>query len=317
MKNNCITSTFIGLAVGDALGVPVEFRSRESLRQNPVVDMRSFGTHEQPKGTWSDDSSLTFCLTESLCNGYDLKDISIKFAQWYSELIWTQHGKVFDIGNTTRRAIEEFLRNNKTRPMLGGSSEYDNGNGSLMRISPLVYYIKDVSIEKRFDIIKDISKLTHGHIRSTISCFIYLEFFIEVINGLKLKDAYDKMKRTVNNFLLANPICSQKEIDTFNRVLTSDIETYKEDEIKSGGYVVHTLEASLWCLLNTNSYSEAVLKAVNLGDDTDTTATVVGAIAGMHYGLSEIPKEWIESLVRKEDIFNLSNQFAKKYGYES
>ena len=159
--------------------------------------------------------------------------------------------------------------------------------------------------------------MTHGHIRSVISCFIYLEFFIEILNGHSLKDAYAKMKATVRNFLLTSPICSQKEIDIFNRVLLSDIETYKEDEIHSGGYVVHTLEDSLWCLLQTNSYSEAVLKAVNLGEDTDTTATVVGAIAGMHYGLEDIPTEWITSLVRKEDIIELSNRFDKKYGQDT
>ena len=316
MKNNIIQSTFIGLAVADALGVPVEFESRKVLKGNPVTDMRSYGSHHQPKGTWSDDSSLTFCLAESLCKKYDINDIAKKSALWYHEKIWTPHGFVFDIGNTTRKAIETYLRG--TPPSLcGGNTEYDNGNGSLMRISPLAFYIKDFPLEKRFDVIKEVSQTTHGHIRSIICCFIYLEFFIELLNKNELTIAYKNTKEKVNTFLKNNPICSQKEIDVFKRVLNNNIKELTEEEINSGGYVIDTLEASIWCLLNSTNYSDAVLKAVNLGDDTDTTATVVGAIAGMYYGLNNIPEDWINCLARKEDIYKLSEQFAKKYGYES
>ncbi|SEC82739.1 ADP-ribosylglycohydrolase [Tenacibaculum sp. MAR_2009_124] len=321
MKNNCITSTFIGLAVGDALGVPVEFRSRESLKLNPVVDMRSFGTHEQPKGTWSDDSSLTFCLAESLCNGYDLKDISIKFIQWMGEQIWTPHGYVFDIGIQTRKAIYQLIDIINTKEyedlklLKYNDNEYTNGNGSLMRIIPLLFILKGKSILDQFETIWHVSSLTHPHIRSAIGCLIYLNFAEHILNGNSIKEAYVKMKTKISKFLKDRKI-SEYERNHFSRILDKNIKELKESSVNSGGYVVHTLEASLWCLLNTNSYSEAVLKAVNLGDDTDTTATVVGAIAGLYYGLNEIPKEWIESLVKKEDIFYLSNRFAKKYGYE-
>lgn len=322
MKKNIIKSTFIGLAVADALGVPVEFKDREELKQTPVTDMRAFGTHHQPKGTWSDDSSLSFCLAESLCQGYDLVDISYKFIQWMNAEIWTPHGSVFDIGIQTRKAIYQLIdiinkKDYKELEILKYSDdEYTNGNGSLMRIIPLLFYIKDKKINDQFNIIWYVSSLTHPHIRSAISCLIYLKLAEHILNGFSIIDSYKKMQKEITAFFSERNISSYEQ-NHFSRILKQDISSLKEEHISSSGYVLHTLEASLWCLLNTSSYSEAVLKAVNLGDDTDTTATVVGAIAGMHYGMYNIPQEWIDSLVRKDDIILLSQEFAKKYGHEN
>ena len=301
---NLVKSAIFGVCVGDALGVPVEFRSREELKRSPVTRMRAMGTHRQPLGTWSDDSSLTLCLAESLCNGYDLEDIALKFLQWYNTEIWTPHGNIFDIGIATRQAIYRISKG--VIPQLcGGTSEFDNGNGSLMRILPLLFYIKDFSIEKRFDVIKEVSSITHGHIRSVISCFIYLEFLIEILIKSEKLEAYQKMQTKVKDFLNNSPICSQNEMDLFDRILKNDISKYPEDIIKSSGYVLHSLEASLWCFLNSKNYSEAVLKAVNLGEDTDTTAAITGGIAGIFYGFENIPEEWVVELVRKDDIEKL------------
>ncbi len=301
---NIIKSGIFGVCIGDALGVPVEFRSREELKRLPVTDMRAFGTHHQPKGTWSDDSSLTLCLADELTKGYNLEKIGQSFVKWRNYGHWTPHGKVFDIGIATSQAIYRISRG--TSPVLcGGTSESDNGNGSLMRILPLLFYIKDFSIERRFDVVKDVSSITHGHIRSVISCFIYLEFLIEILNKSEKLESYQKMQTKVKDFLNNNPICSQNEMDLFDRILNNDISTFSEDEIKSSGYVLHSLEASLWCFLNSESYSEAVLKAVNLGEDTDTTGAITGGIAGIFYGFDNIPQEWIDDLVRKDDIEKL------------
>ena len=180
-----------GVAVGDALGVPVEFEDREELQLNPVTDMLEYGTYNQPKGTWSDDSSLTFCLAESLIDGYNLVDIARKFVDWKNEKIWTPHGKVFDIGNITLRSInklerilsdENYAELNKlwTKDENAASS---NGNGSLMRILPLVLHIKDLDIEERYDWTKKISSITHAHVRSVMACFYYLEFAKKIIDG--------------------------------------------------------------------------------------------------------------------------------------
>lgn len=309
---NTVKAGILGLCIGDALGVPVEFRSREQLKRSPVTKMRALGTHHQPAGTWSDDSSLALCLADSLCNGYDPENIALKFLQWYNAEIWTPHGRVFDIGIATRQAIHKISKG--IAPQLcGGTSEYDNGNGSLMRILPLLFYIKNFKIEQRFDIIKEVSSITHAHIRSVLACFIYIEFLLEITNGTGKDEAYKKMQLSVINFLDYNPVCSQNEMDQFERILKNNIAGYPEDEIKSSGYVLHSLEASLWCFLNSESYSEAVLKAVNLGEDTDTTGAITGGIAGIYYGFENIPQEWIAELVKKDDIAALCEKLGNKY----
>ncbi|MEG1590268.1 ADP-ribosylglycohydrolase family protein [Chryseobacterium sp.] len=316
---NIVKAGIFGVCIGDALGVPVEFRSRDQLKRSPVTTMRALGTHRQPAGTWSDDSSLMLCLADSLCKGYDLEDIALKFLQWYNAEVWTPHGSVFDIGIATSQAIHRISKG--TSPTLcGGTSEFDNGNGSLMRILPLLFYIKYFPIEKRFDIVKDVSSITHGHIRSVLACFIYLEFALEILKEKDKWEAYKAMQKTVREFLDNNPICSQEEMDKFHRILElkvgeydiAPLHTLQEEEISSSGYVLHSLEASLWCFLNSESYSEAVLKAVNLGEDTDTTGAITGGIAGIYYGFENIPEGWIDVLVRKEDIEELCIKLEQK-----
>ncbi|WP_306783611.1 O-acetyl-ADP-ribose deacetylase [Flavobacterium poyangense] len=166
-----IKSGLFGIAVGDALGVPVEFESRDYLKENPVSEMMGYGTHSQPIGTWSDDSSLAFCLAESLCKGYDLSDIAKNFVKWYGGELWTPHGKVFDIGIATRSAIHNIGRGHSPE-LCGGFEEKDNGNGSLMRILPLVFYLqKENDIEVIYKKVKEVSSITHAHFRSVFACF--------------------------------------------------------------------------------------------------------------------------------------------------
>lgn len=318
MNKESIKNLFIGFSLADALGVPVEFRSREQLAQNPVKTMLGYGTHYQKEGTWSDDSSLAFCLADSLTNGYNLKDIAIKFVQWSDGELWTPYGSVFDIGIQTRGSIQTLAKliRNRDDELLTllkyETDEYSNGNGSLMRILPLLFYIKGKKINEQFEIIRDVSSLTHGHIRSAISCLIYLKFAEFIIEGYSMRESYEKMQYRIQFFFKEQKI-SEREVQHFKRVVEDDITKYDEDQISSSGYVIHTLEASLWCLLTTNSYLDAVFKAINLGDDTDTTATVVGGIAGYLYGLDDVPGEWIESLARKEDIIRLSENYLEKF----
>jgi ADP-ribosyl-[dinitrogen reductase] hydrolase len=306
-----IKDALLGVAVGDALGVPVEFKSRKWLSENPTTDMQGYGTHNQPAGTWSDDSSLTFCLAEMLCEKYDLEDLAHRFINWRNHSYWTAHGQVFDIGNGTDEAIDRLERG-VLPVMAGGGWEDSNGNGSLMRILPLVFNLKTSIIEKRFLIVKDVSSLTHRHIRSVIACFIYLEFALEIMAGKEKYEAYRQTCNAIGNFLDETAACTEKERMNFSRILSGDIFKLQEEEISSSGYVVHTLEASLWCLLNTNSYRHAVLTAVNLGEDTDTTAAVAGGLAGLAYGWQTIPSEWLTVLARREDIEELSKKLNDK-----
>lgn len=318
MNTNKVLDALIGMAVGDALGVPVEFLSRELLRNSPVVEMTGYGTHNQPAGTWSDDSSLAFCLAESLCEGYDIDKIAKSFLRWYQENHWTPHGKVFDIGVATSQALRR-VRDGVNPLVAGGVTEYDNGNGSLMRILPLAFYIQNMPIDERFELIAKTSSITHGHIRSINSCFIYIEYVLELLKGIDKMDAFKNMQKTVNAFYKEYSICSEHEISKFHRILENPIGDYNiypiyeypENEIRSSGYVLHTLEASFWCFLKSMNYAEAVQKAVNLGEDTDTTGCVTGGLAGIYYGIESIPAHWVETLARKNDIFSLAEKLSK------
>jgi ADP-ribosylglycohydrolase len=310
-KRNYYKDVLFGIAVGDALGVPVEFRSRESIAQKPVTDMMGFGSHDQPPGTWSDDSSLTFCLADVLAEGYDLQHIANSFVGWLYDELWTARGEVFDVGIATRAAIERVLR--KVRPDLaGGFDESSNGNGSLMRILPLLFYIKNKPIEERFAITKDISSITHGHIRSVIACFYYLEFARKLLTGTDLFVIYDELKADISAFLNSTTI-NPDEILLFSRLLNGNVYELLETEIQSSGYVLHTLEASIWCLLTTTNYRDATLKAVNLGLDTDTIGAVNGGLAGLCYGYETIPEHWRLMLARNKDIDTLAGRLASKY----
>lgn len=299
-------SVLFGVAVGDALGVPVEFKSRETIKENPVTDMIGYGTYNLPAGTWSDDSSLTFCLAEALTQEFDLKQIGQNFVKWHQENYWTPLGHVFDIGYATRIAISRLARGEKPE-LSGGTAESDNGNGSLMRILPLLFHIADKPIFTRFEIIKNVSSITHGHIRSVISCFYYLEFALQLLMGQNKFEIYSNLQHEISNHLSSNAI-NADEIAEFHRLLEGDISKLEEHEINSSGYVLHTLEASIWCLMTTESYKAAVLKAINLGHDTDTTGAVTGGLAGLLYGFENIPKEWVMQIARKDDIEDLSKR---------
>lgn len=299
-----LNTILIGTAVGDALGVPVEFQPRGYLKANLVTDMREYGTHEQPKGTWSDDTSLMLCLAESMVEGLDTNNLAQKFIAWKNDNLWTPHGWVFDIGIGTRIAIERLENGMKTE-LAGGFDEMDNGNGSLMRILPLVLNIKDLDIEERYEWTKKISSITHAHVRSVMACFYYLEFAKKIIEGNDKFQAYNELQSELTQYFeqrKINPI----EINKFHRLLIDDISKVDEDNIKSSGYVMDTLEAAIWCILTTNNYKDAVLKSVNLGHDTDTTGAVTGGLAALIYGMDTIPVEWINTLARKDDIINLT-----------
>lgn len=306
-----IPSMILGLAVGDALGVPVEFQRREQLQQDPVADMRGYGTYPVPPGTWSDDTALSLCLAEALTEGFDLRRIADKFVAWLYDSYWTATGEVFDVGMTTRNAIYRLKMGND--PQFAGDWDINaNGNGSLMRILPLLPHIRFMPADERYDCVKKISSMTHGHVRSAISCFYYLEFARLLLDGHDLKTAYQLVRTPVNEQLLKRKVVAS-EIAHFDRLLIEDIHCLPLDKINSDGYVLHTLEASIWCLLNTSSYTDAVLMAVNLGGDTDTTATVTGGLAGLYYGMGTIPAGWLNLLQRKNEILSLANRLENVY----
>ena len=344
-----ILGGILGLAVADAVGVPVEFQSCESLRNNPVTDMRGHGTYNQPIGTWSDDTSLTLCLLESLTKkGFgskweldknfpqpDYTDIMQRFLSWAYKGKYTAHGEAFDIGIATRKAIQRF-RDGADPLECGGTSEMDNGNGSLMRVLPIIFYLfvlirnmsswapgaRAVTVLTCF--VHNISSLTHAHRRSHIACGIYGLIANHFLNYPENKQK-NSLKKAIEAGLFGAKGDKQhmglyddrleeyeKELKQhYKRLFQKNFAQLPESKIKSSGYVVDTLEAAMWCLLNTDNYKDCILKAVNLGEDTDTVAAVAGGLAGMYYGVESIPTEWLSQLARRDYIENLCVEFYR------
>ncbi|MBP1309139.1 ADP-ribosylglycohydrolase [Paenibacillus sp. 1182] len=293
----------MGFAVGDALGVPVEFKKRDSY--TPIVEMIGFGTHNQPVGTWSDDTSMTLCLIENLIHGYNCEQLKQIFVKWYYYGHWTPDGKLpFDMGASTFKVLSRIKSGVLAHEAeTGAAGEMSNGNGSLMRVLPLAFYLKDINEKEKFSIIEEVSGITHAHIRSKLACSLYVEIAIHLLKGLTPLDSYQKAKWSMYEHYKER--VAMNEFDCFHRILKDDISEYPRDQIKSTGYVIDTLEASLWCFLKGHSFEDTVLLAVNLGEDTDTIGALSGGLAGIYYGLQNIPPKWVNRLARHDEIQDL------------
>ena len=330
-KDENIKAGIFGVVTGDALGVPVEFSDRDERRADPVKGMREYGTHDQPIGTWSDDSSMALASLDSIIknSGLVYEDMMSRFREWRINGAYTPHGRVFDIGITCAGAIARF-RPGVDPLSCGADGERDNGNGSLMRIMPVSLYdalAEDFwdakSLEKAVEDTHNASALTHRHPRSLMGCMIHTAICHELIylNGRmvtgavqnavdKILDFYERAneKNSWYDYSFRNEIMK----DSYGRLRNLEIfRNLPDNEIRSSGYVVHTLEAAVWCLLNSDSYADCVLKAVNLGDDTDTVGAVAGGLAGLAYGYEDIPSEWLEVIVSRDWINGLCEDFAQ------
>ena len=317
MDAKIVKGMLLGLAVGDALGVPVEFDSRRSLKAEPVTNMRSGGSWGQEAGTWSDDTSLTIAAMESIARlgKIDFQDIMQNFLRWFEHDDFTATGKRFDIGNTTRAAIVRFARKLLPPTKCGATNENSNGNGSLMRILPAMLYLYGTR-EKiggdELEIIHDFSALTHGHAVSKIACGIYSLIAAKILDGKNLSEAFVLGMNDAKNFYGADD-----SFKKFSRLCDENFAALPEEKISSSGYVLDALEAALWCLLTTDDYKTLALKAVNLGGDTDTTAAIAGGLAGIFYGAEAIPDEWLKILKRRDYLEKISDDFAAAVKFEN
>jgi ADP-ribosyl-[dinitrogen reductase] hydrolase len=307
-----IMASLWGAVVGDALGVPVEFRGRAELSAAPVTGMQGFGTHDQPPGTWSDDTSLTLCTVESLlhCNEVDTRDMAERFHRWLVEAHWTARGQVFDIGIATRQALARFSEGRKPE-LCGGRQEYDNGNGSLMRMLPVSLWVRDAGIEQGLPFVHRVSRITHGHPRTQMVCGFYSLLVWALLDGANPMEALTEAWRQAEEEYKFHEDF-EMNWPHLHRLSPKVLPMLGMQEIRSGGYSVHTLEASAWCLLRGKDFPSTVLSAVNLGDDTDTTACVTGGLAGLCYDLEQVPEIWINALARQEDLDTLFSKFIKR-----
>ena len=310
-------AVIIGHARGDALGVPVEFCDRAELDEKPVETMEGYGSFDVPKGSWSDDTSMALATLDSLAKKeVDYEDIMSKFCLWLNNADYTPEGDVFDVGRQTLKSIIKYMDGKAQALDCGLTGEMDNGNGSLMRIHPIVLYLydKQMSEKEKIEIVHNASSLTHAHERSKMACGIYAFILWELLKNPSLESVTEGIKKAR---VFYSECKEQKEYSRlfFNigRAFVTDKEEsmypiLSRDEIKSSGYVIDTIESAIWCLMNTSSYKDCVLTAVNLGNDTDTVGAIAGSLAGALYGYHSIPQEWKDTLIKKDWIENLSDK---------
>lgn len=279
---------FFGLIVGDALGAAVEFKKRDSFKK--LTTMCSGGPHGLEAGFWTDDSSLALCLAQSLIdNGFDLKDQLKKYLSWYKDGYLSSTGKTFGVGANTAKSLEYFAEKKELPPQRDRAA----GNGSLMRLAPIPIFFRD-DFEEAVEFSGRSSLTTHNNIMAVDSCRYFGGLLQQFINS-RLEIVAFKIK-------VIKDTAVDLELD--ERVIKAAADAFKKKraEIKSDGFVINTLEASLWSFLNTENFSEAVLKAVNLGGDADTVGAVTGQLAGAYYGFNSIPDQWINKLARLDLI---------------
>ena len=308
-KKELIKAVMIGHAVADALGVPVEFCTRESLEADPVTGMRGYGSYQVPAGAWSDDTSMSIAALDVIADG-ELRyhEIMQNFVKWCNEGAFTPTGKMFDIGGTCRRAIQNFVWG--ASPLACGlSGNYENGNGSLMRIHPFVLmtYFRSILRDVWEIVIENASSLTHAHERSVLACKIYARILFALLENPSKESAISALSEAKSRY------SQSPEYGTYAKLFSDDFSSTPVNEIKSSGYVVDTLEAAVWCLLTTDSYESCVLKAVNLGSDTDTVGAVAGGLAGALYGYESIPKQWRKTLIKRKYIEKMCDRAAKNW----
>jgi ADP-ribosyl-[dinitrogen reductase] hydrolase len=288
----------LGLAVGDAVGTTVEFKPRASFV--PVTDMVGGGPFELKPGQWTDDTSMALCLAESLITqkGFDAQDQMGRYVRWYRDGHLSSTGTCFDIGNATRAALTRFERTGD--PFSGSTEPRSAGNGSIMRLAPIPMFFyphTDLTITNA----RDSSRTTHGADECLDACGLLAYMLVAALDGKRKKE------------VLLNAIMYESLVDMSPRVQAIAACRYKdkvEDQIRGSGYVVESLEAALWCFHQTDTFRDAILKAVNLGDDADTTAAVCGQIAGAFYGESGIPAEWLDKLCMRDRITEFSDKLC-------
>lgn len=293
---NRFLGSLYGLAVGDAVGTTVEFKSRVSFE--PVQDMVGGGVFNLKPGQWTDDTSMALCLAESLieCEGFDLKNQIEKYERWLDVGYLSSTGQCFDIGNTVLMALGDYKKTGN--PYSGSSDKYSAGNGSVMRLAP-VGLLYSFNLHENLKFCAESSKSTHQNQEAIDGCQLIGALIHGTLKGIE-KDELLSVDFIKNIKKEANV----EWCDTINEIAYGSYKDKTEDEIKSTGYVVHTLEAALWSFYNTTSFTDGLFKVVNLCDDADTTGAVYGQLAGAYYGVESMPDEWIEKLTYTNKIRN-------------
>lgn len=306
----------MGLAVGDAVGTTLEFKERD---YENITDMVGGGPFQLDPGQWTDDTSMALCLGYALLEDYDVNDVRqsltwseaqlANYVDWYKNGYCSSNGYCFDIGGTTRIALQNFIRDGLLR---NNVHFLDSGNGSLMRLAPIPIYYNAKSVEDFTTLVyaADLSSsTTHSSELCRQSCIAFAVLLNRAINGPIEIDGIESDMQTNKIKLLKFAPALWENMVTNNLVLDIMNGSYQNktrDQISSSGYVIDSLEAALWAFWNTDNFRDAILLAANLGDDADTVAAITGQIAGAFYGLDGIPDEWVQKIAKKDKILKLA-----------
>ena len=284
----------IGLAIGDAMGASVEFKSPGSFE--PVTGYRSGGPFNLPAGYWTDDTSLALCSASSLieCNGFNPHDHLERFRRWYREGYLSSTDTCFDIGNQTRKAIQQFEQTGN--PYVGSESYGSAGNGALMRLAPLIVAYRR-SPKQAMALAERHALLTHSDPRCIDANRGYTWFMLRALETQD-KSWVLNPRSVMGSLKKAHPEVAD--------VLKGSYRQNQPPEIKGSGYVVKSLEAALWAFWHSTTFEEGLLMAVNLGDDADTTGAIYGQLAGSFYGYEGIPEKWIAELHQSDMIIHMA-----------
>ncbi|APG20611.1 ADP-ribosylglycohydrolase [Kosakonia radicincitans DSM 16656] len=286
----------LGLAIGDAVGTAVEFSAKDSFP--PITDMVGGGPFHLQAGQWTDDTSMALCLAESLIarQGFDAKDQMNRYMNWWQWGYLSATGHCFDIGTTVAHALQKYA--NDGDPFAGSSHPRTAGNGSLMRLAPVVlWYFPDELLALEYA--EASSRTTHAAPEALACCRLFAQMLMNALSG--------KSKRET---LTAIPQLPEQE--NLRRIAEGNYLKKTRAEIFGTGYCVQSLEAALWCFAQGKNFKETILLATNLGDDADTTAAIAGQLAGAYYGINGIPQQWQEKLWQYGDIDTLARKLLAK-----
>ncbi|MFB8792465.1 MAG: ADP-ribosylglycohydrolase family protein [Potamolinea sp.] len=290
----------LGLATGDALGAPIEFKRPGSF--TPIDDMVGGGSFDVMPGQWTDDTSMALCLAESLIEqqGFNPVNQLQKYVRWLRQGHLSSIDHCFDIGNTTLKALLHFEKTGE--PYCGSTHPRSAGNGSIMRLAPVpLFYAKKPleAIEKS----GESSRTTHQATAAIEACRYMGALIVGAVNGVSKQELLSAHYTPIPGYWEENPL-----VEEIYEIAAGSFKERQPPEIQGTGYVVQSLEAALWAFYHSNSFREGCLLAVNLGMDADTTAAVYGQIAGAFYGESEIPESWRSQLFHR----NLLESFADR-----
>lgn len=309
-KNNSVLAdrfrgSMLGLAIGDAFGVTLEFQPRPDNEDHR--EMIGKGPFDLKKGQWTDDTSMALCMAYSLLDKkmLDPSDQMQLYIKWWKQGLFSSTGKCFDIGNTVLKALMQF---EKTGISFSGSTdERSAGNGSLMRLAPVVLFYAS-NYYDAIPMAADSSKTTHGNIEAVDAC----RFFAGLLLGALYGESKEKILSTLyapeEGYWDSDPLCA-----SINNIAQGNYKNKTRNEIKSTGYVVDTLEAVLWAFHNSDSFEAGLIKAVNLGGDADTIGAIYGQLAGAYYGELKIPTNWIMEITNPHYFYYIADEFVSYY----